>query len=121
MSFRSKISFPFLGLLCSIFLLAAVTDGSHVRAQPTKKVRVEEEESAPEKTRVPKKIEEIQPQENPASRERPAPVEGKFDIAREANKIANPFVRILLLRITIPYDELMPVWECANDPDRLAA
>jgi peptide/nickel transport system substrate-binding protein len=80
-----------------------------LRAQPgPKKVREEEEEP----TKVPKKVEEIEPKGGPPPAATPAPPPpGSFNIAAEAAKarkrnLPQP-VQDLLLRASIPYDNLI--------------
>lgn len=99
--FRGVAGLAFAAILC---VWADSERG--VRAQPSKKVRVEEEEETPEKSKVPKKIEEIEPKGAPSTGGVGAPP--KFDIAREAARATHPHVKEFLWRVAgPPYDLLL--------------
>ncbi len=91
------------GVLLAAFASPAVRLAAQ-NVQPTKKVRVEEEEES-EKSKVPKKIDEIEPKGTTAQR---PPSTGKFNIAKEAAQSKNLVVRAFLQRISIPFDILVP-------------
>jgi peptide/nickel transport system substrate-binding protein len=92
-----------LGFLALTFAQTPVT----AQTPPKKKMR-EEEEEEPEKTRVPKKIDDPDPKMAPnttPTRQPPPPT--KFDIAEAAGKAKNVHVREFLRRLSIPYDLLI--------------
>ena len=92
-------------LVVGIFSLAAHSGDSAFGAQaPAKKVREEEEE--PEKSKVPAKINQVNPKDPPSSNRPPLP-QGNFNIAQEAAKAKNPEIKEFLRRLSVPYDVLI--------------
>lgn len=105
---RTSLLFGPLALLLGITLSLLPGPEAGLRAQPgPKKMREEEEEP----TKVPKKVEEIEPKGSPPPATPAPPPPGTFDIAKEAAKakkrnLPNP-VQEFLLRASIPYDNLV--------------
>jgi ABC-type transport system substrate-binding protein len=66
-----------------------------------------EEEEEPEKTKVPKKVEDVEPKETPGVSPKQPPPQGKFSIAQEAAKAKNRLIKEFLQRVSIPYDNLI--------------
>lgn len=111
MSRKTTIFAGWLLLLAGFLTLTFLPFERSLIAQPEpkKKVRQEEEEE-PEKTKVPKKIEEIDPKSpmpvTPAPSRQPPPP-GTFNISAEAAKSKNRQVAEFLRRLSIPYDLLI--------------
>lgn len=108
MSAKQAVFFAWIALLIG-FLAMKLPAERPLTAQtaPKKKMR-EEEEEEPEKTKVPKKIEQIDPKTPPTtSPARQPPPPTKFDIAEAAGKTKNIQVREFLRRLSIPYDLLI--------------
>lgn len=108
---KTAVLAGWLALLVGFMALSSPFADSRIAAQtePKKKIREEEEEN-PEKTKVPKKIEEIDPKSpstGTGTPTRQAPPPGNFNIAAEAAKARNIHVREFLRRISIPYDLLI--------------
>ena len=92
-----------LGSLCflTLGLLVISLPEPGLTAQPgLKKMRDEEEE--PEKSKVPAKVEDLNPKEA-----RPLPLAGKFNFGQEVAKARHPLVKGLLKRLAVPYDNLV--------------
>jgi peptide/nickel transport system substrate-binding protein len=100
---RTRLLRSFLGLSAVIALAGLFLHDPGASAQGPKKMRVEEEEEPPEKSKIPKKVEESEPTGRPQP-----PPGGKFDYAKEIGKATNPVIRDLLRRLAIPYDLLVP-------------
>jgi len=91
-------------LILGLLTLSLPEWGEAAGQPPVKKVREEEEE--PAKSKVPTKINEIDPKDPPAGNRQP-PVQGNFNIAQEAARAKKPQVRDFLLWLSIPYDNLV--------------
>jgi len=85
------------GLLLFLAFFISLESDRSIRAQEPKKPRVEEEEE-PEKSKVPLPPDAAQPKAGPA----------KFEIAREAARAKQPFVRQFLQNVSTPFDLLVP-------------
>ncbi len=108
MSTKTWLSGGWIILLAGFLALNLPAGHTKLTAQPAKKKIREEEEEEPEKTRIPKKIEEIDPKSPPPTTPaRQPPPPSKFDIAAEAAKAKNIHVREFLRRLSIPYDLLI--------------
>ena len=95
------------GLVLGLFVISLPQSSIPLSAQPAKKKMREEEEEEPQKTKVPKKLDEIDPKgQEPAPAIRQPPPPGTFNIAEEAPKAQNPFVKDMLRRLAVPYDLL---------------
>ena len=107
MAYRASMFSGFFGLVIGLFLLSLPQQPARLNAQSDpKKMREEEEE--PEKSKVPKKIDEVEAKNpNPPGSVRQPPPQGTFNIGQEAQKARNPFIKEMLKRITLPYDNLV--------------
>ena len=109
MSTKPWLCAGWIVLLTGFWALTINPSGPQLNAQPDpkKKVRVEEEEE-PEKTKVPKKIEDVDPKMPPSTTPtRQPPPPGTFNISAEAAKAKNIHVAEFLRRQSIPYDLLV--------------
>lgn len=107
MNRRARVCGGLCALTAGLYLLSLRPADADLRAQPGPKKIREEEEEEPEKTRVPKKVQEIDPKGAPAAPPRQPPPQGKFDIAREAARAKSQQAKDLLRRVSIPYDTLV--------------
>ena len=123
MSPKTWLPGGFVLLLAGVLAFSLPPANLQLSAQPATKMRIEEEEE-PEKTKVPKKIEEVDPKMPPSTTPpmRQPPPPSKFDFVAEANKTKNIHVREFLRRLTIPYDLLIStggtVWRISPFPSR---